>query len=242
MIGEGNSTVIAVGFPKGRFARAFDSNGRSCRRLVALKLLPLLLIASGLIQCSSVDAFWYASPDFYFRGKEGEHTAARLNSHGVNHSIWAYTGAFTVMRGPCIVPLWDAEPPILNQQYVSLHWKIDAPEEMFPLKIHRQTLEIRSEEGNFTPKNVYTCDVEQGKVGLQDEFNDEASDVLILDRPACLVFRYYDLYFGKVEEFYFSPLVHSGDEPVDTPTVRFRSRRDYSYEPYEFPFMYMPVR
>ncbi len=210
------------------------------RRLWGMLLLAVTLLLG--TNCSSIDAFWYASPDFYFRGTEDGHVAARLNAHGINHTIWAYSGTYTVMRGPCLIPMWDAEPPIMDQQYVILNWRIEAPPEFFPLEIKREALTILSAQGNYSARNLYPCNVSDESVEGWDEFNNGDRDTILITKPTCLSVRYYDLYYGSLPEFFIVPQVYRAGEEVDTPTVRFIFRRDYGYDPYEFPLMFMPVR
>ena len=52
----------------------------------------------------------------------------------------------------------------------------------------------------------------------------------------------FDLNLVEVDEFYFRPTVYRNGRQISSEPMRFRSRRNYSYTPYEFPFMYMPVR
>ncbi|HBS03877.1 MAG TPA: hypothetical protein DEA96_02855 [Leptospiraceae bacterium] len=222
-----------VGFPAQRTGKV---------GAVALRALLLLSLLTSGLYCSSVDAFWYASPDFYFRGQQDDHVAAKLNAHGINHILWAYSGTYTVMRGPCLIPMWDAEPPILNQQYLILNWRIEASPEYFPLEIHRNDLQLMTADGNFAGKYVYACDVSDDSVQGKDDYNDGDTNTITVTGPTCLSVRYYDLYFGAVDEFYITPRVSRDGKPVDTPTVRFQFKRDYGYDPYEFPFMFMPVR
>ncbi|MBU44360.1 MAG: hypothetical protein CMN76_14155 [Spirochaetaceae bacterium] len=211
------------------------------RSLWPIRMLALAS-AVGLGQCSSIDAFWYAKPDFAIRYSEGEHTAARIEKDGILHTIWAYSGTYTVMRGPCPVPMWDAEPPILNHQTLSFHWKIEGERSKFPLEIHRKDLQIVAGDRIFGPANFYKCDIIGDEIEGERDFNYRDGDILTLHRPECMVFRYYDLQYSEVDEFYFRPTVYRNGRQISSEPMRFRSRRNYSYTPYEFPFMYMPVR
>lgn len=214
-----------------------DLSGPSRGVLFCLCCFLILSLAG----CSTLDAEWYARPDFSRRTSHAEgHTAASIAVQGLEHILWARSGGFTVLMGPCLFPVWDTEPPVLNHQAIHLHWEIQGPPESFPLEIDTGDLYLQSESKHVLPAGIYQCDVSEDF--LEEERVDGKARRYILKGPGCVILPFYGVYFADLPEFTFRPMVHRNNAPVDAPSVRFRSSRSYSYDPFMIPLYFAPVR
>lgn len=208
---------------------------------LSVRLLFLVLAGAFLAlnsACSVLDANWYALSEIGDTEVDAEGNRwITVEAGGLSHSFYSRSGKYGVLRGPCLFPVIDSEPPILDQQYIHLVWKIDGPPEAFPLRIAKKDLEVES-GGQGYPASVYQCNV-------SDEFLESRlydSEELVLLRPGCLSLAIYGLYYGKVTAVRFRPPVYSGDRLLDSRTMVFRFKREYEYTPWELPFAFAPVR
>lgn len=234
-IGGPRDAVLRTG-PDTVRSSAGGVRGASGRRW-SLFLPGLLFLLFGSA-CSVLDANWYAVSDLGQTEKDAEGNRwITVRAGELSHSFYSRSGQYGVLRGPCLFPIIDSEPPILNQQYIHLTWRIDGPPQAFPLRIKKEELQLESDGDSF-PASVYQCDV-------SDEFLESRiydSEELILLRPGCLSLAIYGLYYGKVTAVRFRPPVYSGHRPLEAPTMVFRFKREYEYTPWELPFAFAPVR
>lgn len=225
-----------------------------CTRLLARTALPLLLC------CSSISTAYYARPEDAFLSAEKCPTGriegdlipcARLKIEGVEIIYWAVTDYHTTMRGPCLIPLYLVDAPILESFDLSLRWRIILPPELRkdpPVVFILPDSILATVDSSRTdrPTNMTMYRFENGLDGIEKNWSfyqdyEPVPASIPLSTDKTLEIRYNTIFYWNVKSFSVQPGFRIHGREVKGPRIGFAPATDRKYTACEFPFM-IPVR
>lgn len=152
------------------------------------------------------------------------------------------------MRGPVLIPFWPDEPPVLNQSEVMLNLRIEMPEGMaVPLEIATTSFDLQDNQGVVhRPQYVsVTPDHTVFNERVQNYFasgGEKLPETIRVRYSAGLTIPYMMLYFSADKVLHMKCKMRNDNGEWLTYKITFTPTRSHSYDPFELPFAYAPVR
>lgn len=218
--------------------------------LRAFLFIPFLLCAS----CSTITTAYYARPADPFLSKEPCKTGgedqevipcARLKVDGIEISYRAVTMYHPTMRGPCLLPLYPVDAPILDSYDVHLVWRILLPSELKgSVSILKSSVSASTAGRSEEPTGITVYRFENGHDQIDRYISSDESvpETLPLGTDGTLLLWYNKILYSETKSFSVQPAFLVNGKKVLGPRVEFAPAKDRRYSPYEFPFMFAPVR
>lgn len=214
-----------------------------------------LFYLAAFTACSTLKAHWYIQPDRQFRQNLfcSNPCHAVMQSGPLSSAIGAKSGSYRVLMGPPFIPFWPVEPPILDQSYIVLKWKVNVPQ-IFNnkvIRIPKKSLAIMAKQGKAVEKRIPVRSVmvranipdkNGNRLQYFSDSSDKIPDFIEFKGTSLLEMRFLGLYFSKLKWLKIKPTLFIGEKKIESAVIRFEAKRNYSYTAFELPFAFMPVR
>ncbi len=220
-----------------------------------LRSVSLILILWGSA-CSTINTAYYARPQAEFLSSEtcktgsmddGVIPCARLVVEGIELTYWAVTTYHPTMRGPCLLPVYPVDAPILDSFDVRLFWRVLLPANLKGTSVSILKSSIMASAGGRVdqPTGITIYRMQDGSDRIESYISprsDTVPETFPLSADSTFELWYNTIFYAETESFSVQPSFLVNGKPVRGPRVEFTAEKDRKYSPFEFPFMIAPVR
>jgi hypothetical protein len=224
-------------------------------------LLCAVWILLVLSSCSTINTAYYALPQREFLSSKECKTrsvddatvpCARLNIDGIEVIYWAQTSYHPTMRGPCLLPVYPVDAPILDSHDVRLFWYVLLPDHLkknpAAVSIRGSSIMVTVNHGRVDkPTGLTIYRLEGGSEHIENYLSlqtdrEPVPEKLEIKTDAMLELWYNTIFYSEVSSFSVQPSFLVNGKQIEGPRIEFSPEKDRRYSPYEFPFMLAPVR
>lgn len=205
--------------------------------------LTLLAFSAG---CSSIETQWFLKADEPHTAKiAADLEGLAYANDELKIEIWATSGRYRTMYGPPLMPFIPDEPPILNDEQISLSLRL-IPRDSLPMpgRIMVKNLAIQTGQASIKPDLMTSYAVNQGQRGkiIATYGRDEMPEYIDFAAGIELELAYFSARFSEVGSFVVASEISIAGRSASLPRLRLTPQRDRNYRPWVFPFSYGGVR